>query len=378
MSRWLTWSKSRSRRRRSVRPRILRIDELENRRLLRGTLLGGSFEEAFEHDEFEIEDRFEADERDDLPRGTTLSRDAVVDLDEAEGEDDEWEDDDESEPWSYANPATPVRKNQVPMDSVIAFRVTNAFWFGSVVVLDVSGTRDDDASAEEATPATNFARPANGSDKTIAASPTRTTNEDPGEAESSAPETDVRTDREAEQPSGGDETVTSESPAKTGPENLVAATASPVEEKAAENLDRKDAVSPTALSTRTTQDDGTLASPDEETQSQTASRTKAGSSSERLEMSSRRVDGPQRHPLIAEASVSRHTCATRRVRRVPIKVSMLGSSPRWLRNPPAPTTGDFATRCRRILRHSKPRCRTCWRIQARWVGTWPTGSCDRT
>jgi hypothetical protein len=239
-----------------------------------------------------------------------LSRDAVVDSDEAEGEDDGWEDDewdDESEPWSYANLATPVSKNQVAMDSVIAFRVTSEFWFGSVVVLDVSGTHDDDASAEEATPATNFARPANGSDKTIAASPTRTTKDDLGEGESSAPETDVRTDREAQQPSGGDETVTSESPAKTGPENLVAATASPVEEKAAENLDRKDAVSPTALSTRTTQDDGTLASPDEETQSQTASRTKAGSSSERLEMSSRRVDGPQRHPLIAEASVSRHT-----------------------------------------------------------------------
>ena len=193
------------------------------------------------------------------------------------------------------------------MDSVIAFRVGNAFWFGSVVVLDVSGTHDDDASAEEATPATNIARTANGADKTIAASPTRTTKDDLGEGESSAPETDVRTDREAQQPSGGDETVTSQSPGQTGLANLVAATASPMEEKAAANLDQKDAVSPTALSTRITQGDGTLASADEETQSQTPSRTKAGSSSETLEMSSRRVDGPQRHPLTAAASVSRHT-----------------------------------------------------------------------
>ena len=100
--------------------------------------------------------------------------------DEAEGEDDGWED--ESESWTYAIPATPLSNNQVPVDTVIAFRVGNAFWFGSVVVLDVSGTHDDDASAEKATPATNIARTANGADKTIAASPTRTTEDDLDEA----------------------------------------------------------------------------------------------------------------------------------------------------------------------------------------------------
>ena len=191
MSRWVTWAKSRSRRRRSVRPRILRIDELENRRLLCSTLLGGSLERSFQDDEFEIEDRFETDEGDDLPLAATWGRAAVVDSRDAEGEDDEWED--ETEDWTYTIPTTPISSNQVPAgsgdsstapsqvspgnlfpttatassaselgesaesDSVLAFRVGNAFWFAPVVVLVVSGTHDEDASAEEDTPATSIA-----------------------------------------------------------------------------------------------------------------------------------------------------------------------------------------------------------------------------
>ena len=92
MSRWLTWPKRRSRRRRFIRSRILRIDELENRRLLCGTLLDGSVGESFQHDESEIEDHVETDERDDLLREATVSHGAVVDSGEAEGEDDGWDD----------------------------------------------------------------------------------------------------------------------------------------------------------------------------------------------------------------------------------------------------------------------------------------------
>lgn len=280
------------------------MDELENRRLLCCTLLGGSLERSFQHDDFETEDRFETEEGDDLPRTATWGRVAIVDSHDAEGEDDGWED--ETEFGTYAIPTTPVKSNQLPVDTVIAFGVGNAFWLGRVVVLDASGTRDDD-SAENATPAINIARTANGSDKTIAASPTRTTNDGLDEGESSAPQTDVRTDREPLQPSGVDGTVTSQSPAPTGLADLVAATANPMKETAGTNLDPSGAVSPPALPTRSTQGEGTRVSGDGDTSWLEPVRTTAGGSSDTLELSSLRLDGPTQDPLTAAGSTPRHT-----------------------------------------------------------------------
>jgi hypothetical protein len=89
--------------------------------------------------------------------------------------------------------------------------------------------------------------------------------------------------------------------------NLVAATASPMEEKAGANLAQGDSASPTVLSIRITPGDGTLTSGAEEMQSLVPSRTKAGGSSQTLEMPSLTLDGPQRQPLRAAESLSRHT-----------------------------------------------------------------------
>jgi hypothetical protein len=305
MSRWVTWAKSRSRRRRSVRRRILRIDELESRRLLCGTLLGGALERSFQDDEFESEDGFEADEGDDLPLAATLGRAAVVDSHDAEGEDDGWED--ETESWTYTIPAARRSNNPAPVGSVIAVPAGNAFSFFSVVVLDVSGTEDEDAPVENVTPATNVPNQANGVDETIAASPTRRTEDESNEAESSASETDVQTDRETIRPSDGDQPAASPSPGQTELTDPAAATPSPMEEKTVANLDRGVPVNPAAPSNRIPQDDGRLASDAEEQRSLAPSRTTGDGSSETVEMPSRSLDGPQRHASSAAASPSRHT-----------------------------------------------------------------------
>jgi hypothetical protein len=284
MLRWWNWGSRRSRRQKSVRTRILRIDKLENRRLLYSPLLGGSVERSHQHDESESEDRFEID---DDERATILGTAAVVESHDAEGEGDGWES--QADGWEgeadsriYVILAAPVGSKQVPAGS------------------PESPTAQKQVSPDTSLPTTATVPTASEIGKSAGSG------KDLAEAESSASEADIQTDRDALQSSDGNQPAARPSTGQTEIAILDAATAIPIEEKADANPDPKVAGSPTGLSAPMTAGDGRIALGGEERQSQAANRAKASGSRAALEMPSPPLDGPQRHALTATERLSHH------------------------------------------------------------------------
>ncbi len=99
MSRRSARNNGRSRRPRSVRRRVLRIDRLEGRRLFHSSFGDDSLEHSFPDEEWEGDEQFETDSEHDLrlaagPSRVEIARFGDTKSEDAEGEDDDWEDSD--------------------------------------------------------------------------------------------------------------------------------------------------------------------------------------------------------------------------------------------------------------------------------------------
>jgi len=265
MSRWLKRLKPLSRRAKLVRSRILRFDELENRRLLRSAILGDVVTLSVPVQQLEAEHARWADEAIVKTSTETIARELAYqsNQDEGEGEDDGWEYEDEASVYTIpiANNSQQARSDSssqlpapnpvssggslstltyvpvtVPVvlfhdnEEIIAIRAGNAYWIGHVIVLETGREADEVAPTKKDLPASDAQPIAAPAEKAITTTPALTTKDAVEKGESEAADTALGADHLTSQGTGDGRGVPGPSPAQSG---LTTPVAAPMNQKEA-------------------------------------------------------------------------------------------------------------------------------------------------